>query len=175
MRWFPGEAGKRLKVQLKIAGSSGVVRVWLNGKLVSGLSRTDDLGANAIGQILLGDPRKGLTYDVAFDNFHIYLLTRSTASLLTPFELVSVKEPDVSDFLPTPIAALAFASGEFGANAPQLIVDLGTGSRPSPTPTAMSVAGGSLILLPDADLYVNVGSPALNLRDLHCSARRWLA
>jgi hypothetical protein len=61
-------AWQSLEVHLKVAGVSSQTEVWLNGALVSALSRTDDFGSNPIGRVQLGENTGGLTYDIAFDD-----------------------------------------------------------------------------------------------------------
>jgi hypothetical protein len=57
-----------LEVHLQIAGSDSRTEVWLNGTLVSALSRTEDFGTNPVGRVQLGENTGSLSYDIAFDD-----------------------------------------------------------------------------------------------------------
>ncbi|MDQ4005925.1 MAG: polysaccharide lyase, partial [Actinomycetota bacterium] len=57
-----------LQLHVRIAGTGGLVEVWLDGTKVSALSGTISLGTNPIGQLRLGEHSTGRTYDVAFDD-----------------------------------------------------------------------------------------------------------
>jgi hypothetical protein len=52
-------------------GSSGRLDVWLDGMLVSVLSKSQNLGTTRIGRIELGDARKTATFDAAFDDLQV--------------------------------------------------------------------------------------------------------
>jgi chitodextrinase len=64
-----------LEVHAVINGLAGLIEVWLDGTKINALSKTDNLGTNAIGRIILGDNASDRTFDVAFDE-----VTASTAS-----------------------------------------------------------------------------------------------
>jgi len=59
-----------LKVRLvinPINASTGQVEVWVNGTKVTALSKTDNLGIVAIGQVVAGESTTGRAYDYAID------------------------------------------------------------------------------------------------------------
>jgi hypothetical protein len=49
-----------------VNGSAGTVEIWLDGTKL--ITKTDNLGATAIGRIQLGDSASGKTFDIAFDD-----------------------------------------------------------------------------------------------------------
>jgi fibronectin type 3 domain-containing protein len=57
-----------IEVHLVINGASSQVQVWLNGTLVSALSRTDNFGTTPIGQAVAGESSTGHQYDFALDD-----------------------------------------------------------------------------------------------------------
>jgi hypothetical protein len=56
-----------LKLHLVVNGSASLVEVWLNGKKVPALSRTDTFHA-PIGMVVAGEPRAEGRYRFALDN-----------------------------------------------------------------------------------------------------------
>jgi acid phosphatase type 7 len=56
-----------LEVHAVVNGLSGQIEVWLDGVKINPLSKTDNLGTNAIGRIILGDNASDRTFDIAFD------------------------------------------------------------------------------------------------------------
>jgi fibronectin type 3 domain-containing protein len=57
-----------IEVHLVINGASSQVQVWLNGTLISSLSRTDNFGTTPIGQAVAGESTTGHQYDFALDD-----------------------------------------------------------------------------------------------------------
>jgi hypothetical protein len=57
-----------LELHATINGSSGLTEVWLDGTKIAALTKTQNLGATAIGRIQLGDNSGSRTYDVALDD-----------------------------------------------------------------------------------------------------------
>jgi hypothetical protein len=57
-----------IELALTINGPSSTTKVWIDGKPVSELSRTIDLGTSPIAQLQIGQAQSGGTYDVAFDD-----------------------------------------------------------------------------------------------------------
>jgi chitodextrinase len=63
-----GNGWHQLKVHVTVNGASSQVQVWLDGGLVNQLNVTTNLGAAAIGKVVMGDTAAGHTYDIAFDD-----------------------------------------------------------------------------------------------------------
>jgi hypothetical protein len=57
----------QVEVHLVVNGASSQVQVWLNGSLITALSRTDNFGTTPIGQALAGESTTGRPYDFALD------------------------------------------------------------------------------------------------------------
>ena len=57
-----------VEVHVKVAGASSLEEVWLDGVLLTDLSRTDSLGTTAVGRIQLGENGTGAPADVAYDD-----------------------------------------------------------------------------------------------------------
>lgn len=57
-----------LQIRARIHGGSGQSETWFNGVRIATLSKTENLGTNAIGRIQLGENSSSRTYDVAFDD-----------------------------------------------------------------------------------------------------------
>jgi chitodextrinase len=87
-------AWHELEVHVLINGANSLIEVWLDGTIVSALSKTDSLGTTPIGRIYIGDPSTGRTFDFAFDSQLI-----STAADVTP------------PTTPTGLAAVPLGSG----------------------------------------------------------------
>jgi fibronectin type 3 domain-containing protein len=60
-----------VKVRLVVNGASSQVQVWLNGTLISALSRTDNFGTTPIGQVVAGESSTGHQYDFAVDEVRV--------------------------------------------------------------------------------------------------------
>jgi Glycosyl hydrolase family 26 len=56
------------ELHVRVAGSSSLIEVWLDGAQVAALTSTANLGSAPIQQLQLGDNISGRTYDVAFDD-----------------------------------------------------------------------------------------------------------
>ncbi|MFL5759066.1 MAG: hypothetical protein ACJ789_04965 [Thermomicrobiales bacterium] len=63
----PGE-WHEIQVHGIVNGVNGLIEVWLDGTIITDLSRTENLGTVGIGRIQVGDNATGKTYDVAFDD-----------------------------------------------------------------------------------------------------------
>ncbi len=63
------DAWHELTLRQVIAGAAGMVEVGLDGQLVDALSGTQDLGAEPVGRVQLGDNNDGRAFDVVFDDF----------------------------------------------------------------------------------------------------------
>jgi hypothetical protein len=63
----PG-AFHELELGLTISGTSSTTKVWLDGSLVTALSRTINLGTAPIAQLQVGQVQSGGTYNVVFDD-----------------------------------------------------------------------------------------------------------
>jgi fibronectin type 3 domain-containing protein len=59
-----------------VVGTSGLIDVWLDGVLLTELSRTDNFGTAAIGKIQIGENGSGGNFDVRFDD-----LSASTSTI----------------------------------------------------------------------------------------------
>ncbi len=70
-----------LRVHLHISGTSGQVQIWYDGAEILSLSRTGNFGTAPIGQLVVGEWRSGLVYNIAFDNIWAYVLGSSTSML----------------------------------------------------------------------------------------------
>jgi parallel beta-helix repeat protein len=57
-----------LETHVSINGASGLVETWLDGVRVDALSRIENLGANGVGVVQIGDSSSGRTFDVVFDD-----------------------------------------------------------------------------------------------------------
>ena len=57
-----------LEAHVLIAGVSSRSQIWYDGRYVSALAKTYDLGVSAIGRIQLGDSATGRSYDIAYDD-----------------------------------------------------------------------------------------------------------
>jgi parallel beta-helix repeat protein len=57
-----------LETHVSINGASGLVETWLDGVRIDALSRTEDLGANGVGVVQIGDNSTGRTFDIVFDD-----------------------------------------------------------------------------------------------------------
>jgi hypothetical protein len=60
-----------VEVHVKIAGASSVEEVWLDGVLLTDLSRTDTLGTTAVGRIQLGENGTGAPADIVYDDVSV--------------------------------------------------------------------------------------------------------
>ena len=58
-------------VHLTTVGSSSTVEVWLDGTLVSGLSRTDNFGTVPVGRFQLGENQSGRRFNVTYDDVEV--------------------------------------------------------------------------------------------------------
>jgi hypothetical protein len=56
-----------VKVHLVVNGASSQIQVWLNGTLITALSKTDNFGTTPIGQVVAGESTTGHQYDFAID------------------------------------------------------------------------------------------------------------
>jgi hypothetical protein len=56
-----------LQVHMLINGAAGGTEVWLDNVRINALSKTENLGANPIGLVQLGENSAGRTYDMALD------------------------------------------------------------------------------------------------------------
>jgi fibronectin type 3 domain-containing protein len=82
-----------LEVHVLISGTTSHTDVWLDGTSVSSMTKTDNLGTNAVGRVYLGEPSSGRTFDVAFDD-----------------EIVSTSSDVSAPTTPTGLAASAVGS-----------------------------------------------------------------
>ena len=69
---LPTGGWHRITVHL-VLGTTGHVDVWLDGALLSELSRTDNFGTAAIGKMQLGENGTGSTFDVRYDDLNVSL------------------------------------------------------------------------------------------------------
>ncbi|HMJ00417.1 MAG TPA: metallophosphoesterase [Gaiellaceae bacterium] len=72
-------AWHELEVHVRINGASSLIEVWLDGTMISAMSKTDSLGTTPVGRVYIGDPAAGRTFDYAFDNVIV-----STAADVSP-------------------------------------------------------------------------------------------
>lgn len=66
-RIVPQSAWVTVQVHVQIAGEMSRVDVWYGSRLVNKLSRMQSLGTQPVGFVRLGESRRGLFYDIAFD------------------------------------------------------------------------------------------------------------
>jgi hypothetical protein len=57
-----------IEVHLKVAGASSLEEVWLDGVLLTDLSRTDNLGTAGVGRVQLGENGTGAPADMVYDD-----------------------------------------------------------------------------------------------------------
>ena len=57
-----------IEVHVKVAGASSAEEVWLDGVLLTDLSRTDTLGTVAVGRAQLGENATGAPADTVYDD-----------------------------------------------------------------------------------------------------------
>ena len=60
-----------IEAHVKVAGASSVEEIWLDGVLLTDLSRTESLGTVAIGRVQLGENATGAPADVVYDDVSV--------------------------------------------------------------------------------------------------------
>jgi hypothetical protein len=60
-----------IEVHVKVAGASSTEEVWLDGALLTDLSRTDPLGSAAMGRVQLGENGTGAPADIIYDDVSV--------------------------------------------------------------------------------------------------------
>lgn len=73
-----------IEVHVKVAGSSSAEEVWLDGVLLTDLSRSDSLGTTAVGRVQLGENGTGSPADIVYDDVSVdttYIVGPQSAGL----------------------------------------------------------------------------------------------
>ena len=75
-----------IEVHVRIAGAASVEEVWLDGVLLSDLSRRDPLGTTAAGRVQLGENGTGAPADIVYDDVTVdgSFIVGARRPLLTP-------------------------------------------------------------------------------------------
>src|SRR5205085_1290059 len=81
-----------LQVHVLVNGTSSREDVWLDGSVVSALSRSDSLGTSPVGRVDIGDTTSKRTFDVAFDD------VAAGTSFIDTAQPTAPASPSVSSF-----------------------------------------------------------------------------
>ena len=151
-------AWHQLQTHVHINGVSSQVEVWLDGVQVADLSKTESLGASAVGIIQLGENSTGKNFDVVFDE--LTFDTSFIRSAVTPYTII---DSGPLGTVSSNAASLSFSSTAAGATFECSLDNAAFSTCSSPQNLTGLADGAHTFAVRSTDALLNVdATPATN-------------